>query len=95
MKWTNHDRLGIYGVRIVGWPGKIPHKNPSTLSDSQNKLILESLNAGTLRFVRTSEERMTEADTANSIDATESSFDESADIVAPDISWACLDDGLP
>ena len=52
MKWTNHDRLSVYGVRIVGWPHRIPQQNPSTLTTNQNKELLECLKGGTLHFVR-------------------------------------------
>lgn len=52
MKWTNHDRLGRYGVKLIGWPHTIPAQNPSTLSASQNRLILESMVKGTMKFVR-------------------------------------------
>lgn len=51
MKWTNHSNLDVYGVRIVGWPDDVPQQNPSTLSVAQNRLILELLNGGKLRFV--------------------------------------------
>jgi len=52
MKWTNHDRLCAYGVRIVGWPPGIPHQNPSSLSSTQNKILLDSLVNGKLKFVK-------------------------------------------
>ena len=52
MKWSNHSKLDVYGVHIVGWPDSVPQKNPSTLSLAQNKLILDLLNNGELRFVR-------------------------------------------
>ncbi|KAG6851107.1 hypothetical protein H0H93_000987 [Arthromyces matolae] len=50
MKWTNHERLDGYGVRIVGWPADIPATNPSSLKVSQNKTLLECLENGSLRF---------------------------------------------
>ncbi|KAF8149910.1 hypothetical protein B0H34DRAFT_618062, partial [Crassisporium funariophilum] len=53
MKWTNPERLDdVYGVRLVGWPEGIPSQNPSTLKVSQNKLLLEAIQNGTMRFER-------------------------------------------
>ncbi|KAG5352885.1 hypothetical protein C0989_012275 [Termitomyces sp. Mn162] len=52
MKWTNHERLDVYGVRLVGWPSDIPVANPSSLKVSQNKIILDCLENGVLRFER-------------------------------------------
>ncbi|RPD74796.1 hypothetical protein L226DRAFT_571079 [Lentinus tigrinus ALCF2SS1-7] len=50
MKWTNHSKLDIYGVRLVGWPENVPRQNPSTLSVAQNKLLLDLLNEGKISF---------------------------------------------
>ncbi|KAF5382172.1 hypothetical protein D9615_004403 [Tricholomella constricta] len=50
MKWTNPERLDVYGVRLVGWPASIPAQNPSTLKAGQNKTLLECLENGTMRF---------------------------------------------
>jgi hypothetical protein len=50
MKWTNPERLDVYGVRLVGWPPSIPAQNPSSLKLSQNKELLECLQNGTMRF---------------------------------------------
>ncbi|KAG6817689.1 hypothetical protein H0H87_005448 [Tephrocybe sp. NHM501043] len=50
MKWTNPERLDVYGVRLVGWPAEIPPANPSSLKVFQNKVILDCLDSGTLRF---------------------------------------------
>ncbi|KAG6812956.1 hypothetical protein H0H92_015075 [Tricholoma furcatifolium] len=50
MKWTNNERLDVYGVRLVGWPAGIPAANPSSLKATQNKKLLECLENGTLRF---------------------------------------------
>jgi len=55
MKWTNHDRLAAYGVRVVGWPRDIPSQNPSNLTMSQNKVLLERLRNGSLHFARIGE----------------------------------------
>jgi len=50
MKWTNPERLDVYGVRLVGWPASVPAQNPSSLKVSQNKTLLECLENGTMRF---------------------------------------------
>ncbi|RDB26307.1 hypothetical protein Hypma_006586 [Hypsizygus marmoreus] len=52
MKWTNPERLDAYGVRLVGWPSSVPAQNPSTLKTHHNKLLLECLQNGTMRFER-------------------------------------------
>ncbi|KAF9533814.1 hypothetical protein CPB83DRAFT_844559 [Crepidotus variabilis] len=52
MKWSNPERLDIYGVRVVGWPKEIPAQNPSSLKTSQNRQLLEAFQAGTMRFER-------------------------------------------
>ncbi|KAF8968153.1 hypothetical protein BDZ97DRAFT_1697040 [Flammula alnicola] len=54
MKWTNPERLDVYGVRLVGWPEGVPSQNPSTLKVSQNRLLLESIQNGSMRFERNS-----------------------------------------
>ncbi|KAI0091207.1 hypothetical protein BDY19DRAFT_689234 [Irpex rosettiformis] len=52
MKWSNHERLvEAYGVRLEGWPPSVPKQNPSTLSVTQNKEILQVLQNGSMRFV--------------------------------------------
>ncbi|KAI3604801.1 hypothetical protein WG66_008672 [Moniliophthora roreri] len=53
MKWTQPDRLYTYGVRLVGWPPDIPTQNPSSLNSSQNKRLLELLQSGTMKFIKT------------------------------------------
>ena len=50
MKWTNPERLDTYGVRLVGWPKGVPAQNPSTLKSGQNRVLLEALQNGTMRF---------------------------------------------
>ncbi|KIM39822.1 hypothetical protein M413DRAFT_37741, partial [Hebeloma cylindrosporum] len=50
MKWTNPERLDVYGVRLVGWPEGVPAQNPSTLKVNQNKLLLDAIQNGTLKF---------------------------------------------
>lgn len=50
MKWTNPERLDVYGVRLVGWPEGVPSQNPSSLKAGQNRLLLDALQKGTMRF---------------------------------------------
>jgi hypothetical protein len=52
MKWTNHERLDIYGIHLTGWPEGIPAQNPSTLKLSQNKQLLEGFQSGAIKFER-------------------------------------------
>jgi hypothetical protein len=52
MKWTNHDNLSTYNVRIEGWPLDVPLQNPSTLSVAHNTAVKAALDSGTLRFCR-------------------------------------------
>ena len=52
MKWTNHSKLDVYGVKVVGWPEGVPVQNPSTLTVAQNKILLDLLAEGKLHFVR-------------------------------------------
>ncbi len=54
MKWTNPEKLDTYGVRLLGWPEGVPAQNPSSLKSGQNKLLLEALQNGTMRFERLS-----------------------------------------
>lgn len=50
MKWTNPEKLDIYGVRLVGWPEGVPAQNPSSMKVSQNKALHEAMRNGTMRF---------------------------------------------
>jgi hypothetical protein len=50
MKWTNPERLDAYGVRLIGWPEGVPAQNPSNFKASQNKVLLEALQNGSMRF---------------------------------------------
>ena len=50
MKWTNPEKLDAYGVRLVGWPEGVPAQNPSSFKVSQNKVLLEALRNGSMRF---------------------------------------------
>lgn len=52
MKWSNPERLDMYGVRLIGWPEGIPAQNPSTLKVGQNKVLLEALQSGLMKFER-------------------------------------------
>ena len=58
MKWSNHDRLSAYDVRLIGWPPSITQQNPSSMTASQNKLLLEALANGRMRFERIGAARM-------------------------------------
>ena len=51
MKWTNHDKLDAYGIRLEGWPANVPMLNPSHMSTTQNRAILEALESGQMKFV--------------------------------------------
>ncbi|KAJ3567406.1 hypothetical protein NP233_g6385 [Leucocoprinus birnbaumii] len=53
MKWTNPERLSLYGVRLVGWPSDIPAANPSSLKANQNQRLLDLVEHGELRFEKT------------------------------------------
>lgn len=53
MKWTNPERLSLYGVRMIGWPPDIPAANPSSLKANQNQRLLELVEQGELRFEKT------------------------------------------
>ena len=52
MKWTNPERLDVFGVRLVGWPEGVPAQNPSTLKVGQNRILLEAMQSGTMYFER-------------------------------------------
>jgi len=54
MKWTNPERLDVFGVRLVGWPEGVPAQNPSTLKVGQNRILLEAMQSGTMYFERLS-----------------------------------------
>jgi hypothetical protein len=88
MKWTNHDRLSIYGVRVVGWPESVPHQNPSSLTTSQNNLILESLKNGNLQFIRRAEWDEPSVIPVNPVGSEGRSLSGDA---TSDMSWACED----
>ncbi|KAG5643012.1 hypothetical protein DXG03_001750 [Asterophora parasitica] len=85
MKWTNPERLDVFGVRVVGWPASIPALNPSQLKVSQNKVLLESLENGTMRFEKLFPGATTDyADNCND----EGTIPDEADDFDDDFSWA-------
>lgn len=87
MKWTNPERLDVYGVRLVGWPEGVPAQNPSTLKVNQNKLLLEAIQNGTLKFEK-----------VNNVGAGSSGQDASrlgSSEVNEDFSWAYDADARP
>lgn len=97
MKWTNPDRLDIYGVALLGWPADIPAQNPSSLKSGQNKRLLELLENGTMNFVKTlatpSVERPSSQPSAAEIHNVQLVSSEAAE---PDsFSWAIQYDGIP
>lgn len=51
MKWTNHSKLEVYGIRLEGWPSSVPMQNPSSLSVAQNLEVLDALRSGKMRFI--------------------------------------------
>jgi len=94
MKWTNHDNLSTYGVRMVGWPADIPMQNPSKLSTSQNQILKQSLENGTLRICRLDDAE----NSASSSTVQQASFQTQMDVdlydndERADISWAFNED---
>jgi hypothetical protein len=87
MKWTNPERLDVYGVRLIGWPEGVPAQNPSHFKASQNKILLEALQNGSMRFEKitpaNTNPRQEEASKANEDDPHE------------DFSWAYDADASP
>ena len=88
MKWTNPERLDAYGVRLIGWPEGVPAQNPSTFKVSQNKLLLEALQNGTMRF-----EKIIPTTTTPRQEEEASKADE--DDPQEDFSWAYDADASP
>ena len=95
MKWTNHKRLDAYNVRIVGWPQSVPTQNPSTLSTAENKLILESLENGTIKFVRTESAQSSEVEVLRKDPGSGSSTLPLGAEDDVDFSWAYNEGGPP
>ncbi|KDR76251.1 hypothetical protein GALMADRAFT_67652 [Galerina marginata CBS 339.88] len=89
MKWTNHEKLDIYGVRLVGWPESVPMQNPSTLKANQNRLVLDAIQSGVMRFERT----MAHSIIAAGISSSSSQVD--GDDANEDFSWAYDADARP
>ena len=85
MKWTNPERLDAYGVRLIGWPEGVPAQNPSTFKVSQNKVLLEALQNGSMRF-----EKITPA-TPRQEEASKADEDDPHE----DFSWAYDADASP
>ncbi|CAA7266994.1 unnamed protein product [Cyclocybe aegerita] len=85
MKWTNPERLDAFGVRLVGWPEGVPAQNPSSLKVSQNKILLEAIQSGTMRF-----EKLSNAQNVGSGEVIEGRSPSRADGdgVDEDFSWA-------
>ena len=84
MKWSNPERLDAYGVRLIGWPEGVPAQNPSHFKASQNKVLLEALQNGSMRF-----EKVTPANPSQEV----SKFDD--DDPHEDFSWAYDADASP
>ncbi|KAI8980174.1 hypothetical protein BD414DRAFT_493863 [Trametes punicea] len=87
MKWTNHSNLHVYGVRVVGWPDHVPLHNPSSLSVSQNQLLLEMLSTGRIRFVRLDGTQL--ADDSTSGEQSPRRDEEAMFEDSIDYSWVC------
>jgi hypothetical protein len=85
MKWTNPEKLDAYGVRLIGWPEGVPAQNPSSFKVSQNKVLLEALQNGSMRFEKIipATPRQEEASKADGDDPHE------------DFSWAYDADASP
>lgn len=88
MKWTNHDKLSTYGVKVVGWPAEIPLRNPSSLSASQNNVLFELLTSGDIKFVMLGQ--VSPLQSGNSVHGV-ASGSKDADGLPEDFSWACED----
>lgn len=88
MKWTNPERLDVYGVRLIGWPEGVPAQNPSTFKVSQNKLLLEALQNGTMRF----EKVMPASDHGDGVVEVSRADEDDPD---EDFSWAYNADASP
>ncbi|KAF9565282.1 hypothetical protein CPC08DRAFT_704810 [Agrocybe pediades] len=92
MKWSNPEKLDVYGVRLVGWPDGIPAQNPSMLKVGQNRVLLEALQNGFMRFERIDSPRPRENLNLNHLDANASAV---KDPVEDDFSWAYDADAEP
>jgi len=92
MKWTNPERLDVYGVRLIGWPEGVPAQNPSTFKVSQNKVLLKALQTGSMRF-----EKITLGNSKQSGqgDGVEEASKAAEDYPDEDFSWAYDADASP
>ncbi|KAH9838478.1 uncharacterized protein C8Q71DRAFT_751459 [Rhodofomes roseus] len=90
MKWTDHSKLDVYGIRVVGWPPSVPPQNPSTLSVAQNKEVLEALRKGRMYFERMAVPQDL-PETSGSVQTAFKATPEDA----MDISWAYRDPDEP
>lgn len=86
MKWTNPERLGLYGVRMIGWPPDIPAANPSSLKAVQNQRLLELIEQGELKFEKT-------AVIGLEAPIQPEAAQDTPDVAAEDFSWAVDTDG--
>jgi hypothetical protein len=93
MKWTNPERLDMYGLRLVGWPEGVPSQNPSSLKTGQNKLLLDALRKGTMRFERLSHEPSSAVDEGEQ--TAEHASGDAQETAAEDFSWAYDADAGP
>ncbi|KZT73706.1 hypothetical protein DAEQUDRAFT_762138 [Daedalea quercina L-15889] len=96
MKWTDHSKLEVaYDIRIVGWPSSVPLQNPSHLSVSQNKQVLEALRAGSMSFERIIGPPATGNHPSSSGSRADDDGSEATTEEAMDISWAYQDPDEP
>jgi hypothetical protein len=86
MKWSNPERLNLYGVRLVGWPSDIRAANPSSLKANQNLRLLELVEHGELRFEKTMM-------TGLEVPAPPDTLRWTPETTAEDFSWAYDADG--
>lgn len=80
----------MYGVRLVGWPEGVPSQNPSSLKSGQNKLLLDALQKGTMRF-----QRLSHVPSIVESEGTKGPADITADEATEDFSWAYDADAGP
>ncbi|KIJ49407.1 hypothetical protein M422DRAFT_65921 [Sphaerobolus stellatus SS14] len=53
MRWTKPQSMeDLYEVRLVGWPSSVSFRNPSNNSLKENKLLLDYVRTGKLKFVK-------------------------------------------
>lgn len=91
MKWTDHSKLeAAYGIRVIGWPSSVPLQNPSSLSVTQNRQVLEELRNGSMRFEHVAQTSSSQPGTSSSDAASGVAVDENMDI-----SWAYQDPDEP